>query len=303
MSESLLDLYNNESYNSCLLHSKIWEESIGIYYTGILCCKDVSSIGKNSKKCIDTAFNKIKKWVTNDIKEVYNHIPDDMCVLIKGHTGKCHNTVNIFQGLPDTTIEKIKTSIYSTPGNDYYIFKNRSNRSFPIMLTDTFQRKIKNKNVKLSCAIPLKDASTPLMQASAYFDYITFIMNIREVREKYLNQNHKEYIKLLDLHKIELIKRFKLKNKKIFNNYGFTVCPVTGYEITINDVSRDTRIENSKTDIQLGHCEDRNEKSFTIRGFNFCLMTREGNRLVGDSSFFDDSWIEALRTALNFHEI
>jgi hypothetical protein len=203
--------------------------------------------------------------------------------------------------LPETTITKIKTAIYSTPGNDDYIFKNRSNRLFPIKLTDSFQRKIKDKKIKLSCAIPLKDSTTPLMQASAYLDYITFVMSIKEVNEKYITWTN--IIPFLLKHKEELINRFKLKNKRLFNDEGFTICPVTGYEITLEDIAKDTRIENGPNDIQLGHCDIRNENSFTIRGFNICLMTREGNRLVGDTSFFDDSWIKKLEVIVKFHNL
>ena len=78
---------------------------------------------------------------------------------------------------------------------------------------------------------------------------------------------------------------------------------MTGYEITLEDIAKDTRIENGPNDIQLGHCDIRNEKSFTIRGFNICLMTREGNRLVGDTSFFDDSWIKKLEAIVKFHNL
>ena len=300
MTEQLLDLYNNENYNACKFHAKNWEETEGEYYQSILCCKEIISGGKNNKKSVDASFDKIKKWVSNDIQDIYAHILDDVCVLCKGHTGRCHNTADIFK-VPKSTIDKVKTAIYSTPGNDDFIFKNRSNRLFPIMLTDSFQRKIKNKNEKLSCAIPIKDASTPLMQAGAYLDYITFLLNIQEVREKHTKPGNIDYLNLMDNHKKELIKRFKANGKTIFNKDGFTICPVTGYTITLNDVSGDTRIDNNKYDIQLGHCENRNENLFTIRGFNICMMTREGNRLVGDSSFFDNSWLDTLKTVLKFN--
>jgi hypothetical protein len=301
MESEKIDLFNNDSFNECMKHAKSWEETEGTYYTNILCCKVILSNGKNNKSTIDKSFENIKKFVTNSITDLYDNIESDLCVLPKGHSCKCSNTINIFNKLPETTITKIKTAIYSTPGNDDYIFKNRSNRLFPIKLTDSFQRKIKDKKIKLSCAIPLKDSTTPLMQASAYLDYITFVMSIKEVNEKYITWT--DIIPFLLKHKEELINRFKLKNKRLFNDEGFTICPVTGYEITLEDIAKDTRIENGPNDIQLGHCDIRNENSFTIRGFNICLMTREGNRLVGDTSFFDDSWIKKLEVIVKFHNL
>jgi hypothetical protein len=289
-----MDIFTNE-YRSCLEHAKNWESNEGSYYTGILCCKPVNSVGKNNEKSINKAYESIKNFITNTKEEITNLIEDDLCVLAKNHTGKCSNTVNIFSKLPKSTIGKIKTAIYQTPGNDDYIFKNRSNRLFPIKLTEKDQRSIKNKEKKLSCAIPLKDGSTPLMQAGAYLDYITFVYNIKEISEL-VDSN--AYTDVLNEHKKELIRRFK--NKKIFNKEGFTVCPVTGHEITLDDISGDTRIENGTNDIQIGHCEGRNENSFTIRGFNILLMTREGNRLVGDYSFFDDAWLEKMKRVLTF---
>lgn len=293
----MINLFDNEYYNECQVNVQLWEENHGNYYESILCCKNIN---KNSKKTIDSSFNNISPFITNEKHEIYNNILDNKCVLIKNHEGNCCKTVNIFKNLTGQ-IKKVVLSIYSTPGNDDYIFKNRHDRLFPIMLSSFDEFKIKDTKKKLKCAIPLKDASTPLMLVGAYFDYITFLLNVKGVRESHTIKS--DYLKILDSHKEKLIKYFNGFGKKIFNNLGFTICPVTGREITLNDLTGDTRRNPKKTDIQIGHCEPRNDKMFTIRGFNICMMTRDGNSKVGDCSFFDDEWVENLDSIVKFQRL
>ena len=62
----------------------------------------------------------------------------------------------------------------------------------------------------------------------------------------------------------------------------------------ISDPDRDNRVEINKNDVQMGHLVSRNNNEVTIRGLNLSVMTREGNRIIGEYSLFDSEWIKIL---------
>jgi hypothetical protein len=74
---------------------------------------------------------------------------------------------------------------------------------------------------------------------------------------------------------------------------GFSICPVTTDRITVAHLSNSDIKEDAA--IQLGHVIPRSETEFTIRGKNLLLMSREGNRIVGDNVFTEDVWLNRLR--------
>jgi hypothetical protein len=292
---SKINLINNEYLNQCVQDAAIWNEQIGSYYRTIMCCRTIKKKGSNS---IEIAFENIRPFCYNSLEEVNNSLESQLCVLPIGHTGTCsHNPhIKMFNGLKN----KFDTGIYSTPGNDEYVFKNRASRLFPIALPDDFERRIKDKTKKLKCAIPLKDKSTPLMLASAYLDLLIYICNIRDIST--IKREHDYwtlYQPLLTSHKLYLSNYFAEKNRTIFNTYGYTECCVTGYEFNINDFIRDCRTCPLESDVQLGHCLSRKDNRFTIRGLNICVMSREGNRLVGDNDFFSEEWLNRLRNVVS----
>ena len=70
----------------------------------------------------------------------------------------------------------------------------------------TLESQIKqlNKTKKKKCAIPLKDASTPILLAQAYLDWITYIINIKDIKE-HLNLDeytNKDIITLIDKNRV-----------------------------------------------------------------------------------------------------
>lgn len=296
-----INIYDDASWKECESHAREWENGEECeYYKQFLCCKEVKS-RKNGKKTIQKSFTKIEKFITNSFEDILNEIKNPRCILQKGHTGKCCDNIHkkIFKNLPETIIVKIDTSIYITPGNDDYIYKNRSNRNFPIALSSAIETRIRDKEIKLSCAIPLKDRSSSLMMVCAYIDYITYILYIRGVRElvlKNLKPEYASYLDMLDKHKEYLKQYFSSKNRKIFNDEGYVICPVIGKELSIDDITGKT------AEIQLGHCIPRNDSQYTIRGFNILLMTRDGNRIIGDCDFCQDGWKETIRNILQFHQ-
>jgi len=293
-----INIYSDPDYISCYNHAQHWENTDGEYYRQVLCCKPIQT-RQNSEKTVVAAFHKITSFIENSLEEIIAHVQTPICSLHVGHTGKCSQNIHaqLFSGFTSVST-KVDTSIYSTPGNDDYVYKNRSNRLFPIQLSDQTEKIIRDKQTKLSCAIPLKDSSTPLMMASAHLDYNTYIYNVRGVIPV-IDENTKEYTLLMKRHKEWLSKRFNNIGRRLFNSEGYSICPVMGNEIAVDDINRDSRTSPRPNDIQLGHCVPRSNNEFTIRGGNICLMTRDGNRFVGDENFCENIWVEKMKIAIS----
>ena len=110
---------------------------------------------------------------------------------------------------------------------------------------------------------------------------------------------------LLDKHKRYIQTYFESKNRRAFNDRGNTICSVTRKEINIKDIAdvhRDNRIEISQEDVQMGHLIPRNENEITIRGLNLSVMTREGNRIIGDHVLFETTWLSILKNIVSLYD-
>lgn len=79
-------------------------------------------------------------------------------------------------------------SIMESPGADDYVIKNRASRLFPIAISSFYEKKLRNKNVKLKAAIALKEFTTPFCLATAYLDWIVFILNVKDM-SKYFKKH------------------------------------------------------------------------------------------------------------------
>lgn len=275
-----------------------------------------SEIDENNFYKQNFCLNKIpfNMKITND-----NYIPDEFkkeqihsnhykeCVLPKGHVGKCKtNMNNIFKKskTTDKIISSIDLAIYSTPGNDDYVFKNRSSRLYPYCLTSEQEKKIRDKKIKKKCAIPKKDTSTPRYLAEAYIDWITFIINVHDIKEHididtYMKLGIKD---ILEKNKQHLI--YFYNNRKIFDNDGNSICVITSRKINlvdIADINRDNRINIKDTDIQIGHNIPRSDEYVTIKGCNLLPMSRRGNLIIGDNIFTENKWIDELKNILSYY--
>ena len=227
------------------------------------------------------------------------------CVLPIGHSGKCsHNYECLFAktNVASHLANKSKTAIYSTPGNDGYVFKNRASRLFEAAISAPAEKKIRNKAVKLSAAIPLKDASSPIPLAQAYVDSMTFLWNIVDGADLF-DQSHPAFASVSDMlakNKTHLKKVFS--GREIFSAAGKTICVVTGEECRVEDfvgVGRDMRVECRDTDVQLGHVDARRDTALSIRGGNLLPMSRRGNLIMGERNFMEDAWVDELRRIIN----
>jgi hypothetical protein len=285
------DLYKNPIALQCQANADKWDDTWGEYFRGILCCKEV---GKHSDRALKPAFDAISEYITNTYEEVKEHAALPLCALPLGHTGKC--CINPHTKMFTVSLDnKFDTGIYSTPGNDGYVFKNRCSRRFSIRIPTVYERQIKNKEKKLNCSIPIKDASTPMLLVAAYFDMLVYVSSIQGISKNAEHEYWGLYGPLIETHKAKLAEVFGENGRKIFNEQGYTWCPITHYIFVQDDLTRDSRVEPKETDVQLGHCVSRKDTEYTIRGMNVVMMSRKGNRLVGDYDFFDNEWIEDIK--------
>lgn len=230
-----------------------------------------------------------------------------LCILPKAHSGPCcGNLHSIFKPnqITDKIKRKIDLSIYTTPGNDDYVFKNRSSRLFAYAIDDIQEKQIRDKKVKKKYCIPVKDATTPTLMAAAAVDWYTFITNVEEIKHSHLKNNDTVKIILQMLEKNKIFLTAFYNPRRIFNDDGNTMCVVTGKKVEITDIAdieRDNRVNIMPTDIQMGHNECRSNKYPSIRGCNLVPMSRRGNLMIGEHSFTEDGWLNELLRVVNRH--
>ncbi len=202
-----------DEYLQCLENEEIWKNNFLLHYQSLLCLKEIKTKCSNIK--LHEAFNKIKSKIKE--QEIDFNFQNYLCILPKNHIGKCNKNIHskLFN---NQQIKNRFNYIFQTPGNNDYIYKNRSDRLFPIQISSNNEKIFKNKNIKLKCAIPLKDGSTPLFLASSYFDMLVLITNIYKI-EDYINLKiFNQYKEILLKHKQFLLKYYKSFNRNIFKN-------------------------------------------------------------------------------------
>ncbi len=295
----MLSILHNREYIRCETHYKLWLNEVWSSYENVLCCKPV---GRITKRVVDVAFSKLDEVCTikETLDEIHQQSRINICCLPKGHSGKCSYTFykKLFK---NQNISNKLDWLLSTPGNNDFIFKNRHTRLFPIRLSDEMEKSLRNKDKKLKCAIPLKDSSNPEMIASAILDFLTLIFNVKDI-DTYIDIKNEYYQciqKIVKNHKKNMIDYYKNYNRILFDNNGHTICPITGQTLDINDFFLKLDHPNA---IQLGHVEPRCCDTYTIRGRNVLLMSRDGNRIIGDNSFLENSWLTKLKKIVDFHQ-
>jgi hypothetical protein len=303
-----IDLYSNEEYLSAISEAQEYENSeVMMYYKNTYCLNECLNNSSQTINNIKNSYDKIKPYIINSLDEIISKRQNMLCVLNKGHEGKCCYKVNLFKknDTTDKLNKSIKNCIFDTPGNDAIIFKNRSSRLFPIILTKKNERKIKEKidKKKLNCAIPLREYSTPFMIATAYIDWMCYILNVSDILEHIKYQEN--YINLLkNDHRIFLENEYLKYGRKIFNTENNILCAIKKNLITtknISDESRDNRIDISVDDIQMGHVISKSDYYFATRGLNILMMTRDGNRILGEYNYLENEWIEQLKNIISHY--
>ena len=297
-----IDLYKSEDWLNSKRDAEEYENTTAAaHYKHLFCLKPTNS--KVQQKNITAAYKNIEKFISNPIEEVLSNNPSKLCVLRKDHKGKCCAEPKIFKKnkLTDKLKKSITQCISQAPGNDDLVYKNRSSRTFPIPLSKKDEKKIRDKKIKLKCAIPMCEYSTPFMIATAYVDWMCYVCSVSDIAE-HINPVLSEEINaykstLLNEHKQFIIGEFKKHNRTVFDSDGNTICAITKAKIitkNISDITRDNRVEIEQEDIQMGHIISRTDRQFTTRGLNVVMMSREGNRIIGEDNFEKNDWLVKL---------
>ena len=292
---------------------ELWTESIGPskhevdagsfdLYASTMCLK-------NTKSGPRAASDHQRDYMKSSDKLRDREALKYLCVLPTGHVGKCSHQFNPIFDMTNPVAKKLLQSmsskVYSTPGNDGVVYKNRASRLYPDVLSSTEERKLRNTDEKKKCAIPLKDASTPLLLAQASMDWLTFLINVPGVKDLLTADEHKQtYLEYFDSHKRFLTDYYQCFNRKIFDPNGNTICCITGHQLCMSDISditRDNRFDIKDTDLQMGHNIPRQEGFITIRGCNLIPMSRRGNLIIGEKVFTENAWVDELRRICSYY--
>tara|TARA_B100001971_G_C18172055_1_gene527724 strand:+ start:82 stop:1065 length:984 start_codon:yes stop_codon:yes gene_type:complete len=306
----------DDDFRKAMIHAIGWENTQIKYYKKKFCLKEISNavqeltIQKSINSLLLACKEKDINVTFSDIKSVVDNMDyKTRCCLPKNHVGKCLKTLPWRKVISKTKLSYLTQLnwVYSTPGNNDFIYKNRSSRLFPIKLSDNVEKKIRNKNIKRKCAIPLKDSSSPLMAVTCYIDLCSYLLNVNgfEGMLKYKKTDIKK-MNIEDLfiksykkkHFFYISKYFKNKNRKIKKGTNL-VCCVRG-----STISKEDLVKNIKDDlsIQFGHIIPRSNSQMMTRGQNVVLMTRRGNLIIGDHNFLTDTWLIEIKRVLDFND-
>ena len=271
------------------------------HYSDLMCLKPTGQVPKYD----ESLARYTERFDLGNMRDNLRH----RCVLPEGHEGKCtHKYDFLLKDKKEPTSEKllgsIDLAIYSTPGNDDFVCKNRASRLYKVALTNEQEKEIRDKNEKKKCAIPLKDASTPMLLAQAYLDWWTFIIHTERIEDLLADTPlARSVMDMLKMNK-QYLQNVVFQNRQIFDNEGYSICVIKRNRLKITDFAdptRNNRTEILDTDIQLGHCVPRSDNYPTIRGGNLIPMSRRGNLIIGEHLFTEDKWIEELQNIVKFY--
>jgi len=277
------DAYKLELSLACTLE--------GINYSQLICGKQLPNNSIRESSFLE-ALDRVKPFGLSQkdedfYLEYYELFNTSRCCLPKGHSGPCRKSYNSF--FNDRFTTKIK-DCHTAPGADDVIFKNRTNRAFPILLdrdkeTELRKRYELKQKEKLKAAIPSEQAATPILCATACFDMAALITKQYDPDNVvYSQQKIPEDIKdkLLE-HADRLNNNYqKVYNMTIIKD-GYLCDPWTLEKHQLEYWKCEDR--KSQKQIQFCHVVPVKPNRFMTRGMNILPMTRKTNSLQGDESF------------------
>ena len=262
----------------------------GINYKEHMCCKKIKS-SYRSDVLIKSLQNgrpyglsfQDEKWY----KSLANKWDYAVCCLPNGHAGRCEK--NYTKYFMERYSVKLGDCLQA-PGADDIIFKNRTRRTYAVIVERAQESIIRQQyemksKAKTKAAIPSEQASSPFLCATAALDFaglLTLQYDPTGVYSK--NKLDPRTMEAIKEHGKKLIKAYKENySMHIVDGDGFLCDPFTlkkhlpEYWTSVD--------RKSPHQIQFGHIAPIRANKFMTRGMNVFPLTRETNIRQGDRSF------------------
>ena len=269
-----------------------------MHYENIMCKKPTGRCVGKSTPQEDVYASEVEGFTKRELQK-------KLCVLPHGHDGPCSCNLKKFfkkDSAHKAATGKIDLSVFSTTGNDAYVYKDRASRCHQNAFTAKEERSIRNTNHKKKCGIPLKEFSTPNAMSDCYLDWMVFLWCTRGVEVNTECPNYEAIRSMLTLHKQFIISHFTRLNRSVFDSEGNTCCCVTKEQMTLQNFVVD-RIRIRDSDVQFGHIRSSSDNCLTIKGLNTVVMCRRGNLIMGERLFTENVWVNELRQILTPYEM
>jgi len=205
------------------------------------------------------------------------------CWLPKQHTEQCSSRAGKF--FAEVFSNKLSDCV-TAPGADDVVFKNRCARYFPIQISASNERSLRKKfdlkqTVKLKAAVPLEQATTGYLSATASLDIAALILGQKDAPATTLTPNT---VKLLMQHQRYLVKHYKQQKIEVINASGNLCDPWTLEPLDFAWWLPSPEGKDPKQ-IQFGHVQPISPQRYMTRGLNVIPMLRQTNIMQGDRSF------------------
>jgi hypothetical protein len=250
-------------------------------YESLMCLKKTKGgVGFNT---FTSALSRCSEYISEEDKKFYqdffNKYSAPLCVLPKGHSGKC--TCSYGKFFSERFANKIK-DCDTTPGDDDILYKNRARRYFPIQVTKNqytvLNAKYKWKgNVLLKAATPTENAGTNFTIATAHFDFAAILLLQKGIEHKLPEDIEYE---LLDRAE-SVVDEFAQEGINIVDKNGQLCDPVLGYTLQPEWYGIDDKRDPNQ--IQFGHVNPLRSDKYMTRGLNILPITRRGNLIQSDT--------------------
>ena len=260
----------------------------GIDYSEIICGKMLPCTSIGLAPFLE-ALERCRPYGMSDkdvrfYMELYEQRSKARCCLPKGHSGKCVKSYKKYFG---QRFGSKLTDCHQAPGADDVVFKNRTNRSFPVIVdkdNETLIRdhfKLKQK-AKLKAAVPSKQAGSPLLSATACFDMAALLTRQYDPNDEVFSKKNELdnfCMQKLKEHAEQLNKQYKMQyNIDIFDQEGHLCDPLTFQKLMPEYWTTEDR--KSSTQIQFCHVYPVRSDKFMTRGMNILPMTKIGRAHV-----------------------
>lgn len=258
---------------------KFQQESI---YSDLMCLKPTK--GGVGFQTFETALDNTKEYMSKEdiifYRNFYKIHSFPLCVLPKGHSGKCSCSYSKF--FTDKFSKKIK-DCDTTPGDDDILYKNRARRIFPIQVNKSQYTVLnakhtwKAKGIKMKASIPTEFGGTNFTIATAHFDFAAILL-----LQKGIEYKLPEDVEFKLLQRAQnIIDEFRAQDIDIVDENGQLCCPVLGCTIEPEWYETDDKNPNQ---VQFGHVQPIRPNKYMTRGGNVVPITRNGNLMQSDKS-------------------